>query len=319
MTKRPLKLFSSVLPLTWAASVFAQGVPPTELYHYGPRAPLMRDVNARTVPPADWRDVIMGGGDEFAAPAYRRGLYGCPDLAAGDAYATAPDSWVIRVRLKPACRQPGAFTSIDWTKPDAKFRQWIAKAPGLPFRMADYAKRCVDEGELNITSEFGGDNPCNRIAQRYLADSRFKVIYDHNSPGCWYLRDRACIERIDGTPEEVLSFFPNWKPGVNAPNTLRVAVSALASLGGYDSPTVKALSQRGDSLGQIASALTACGKRTELVRRAQSVLWDYARELSEALPDAQAFAVKIQSACEGKIPAPREDSGAENHAKAPSH
>ncbi len=188
---------------------------PKALYHFGSYEPLMKDVVARTVPEADWRQYIMGDETRFGQKIYRRGLYATshPGFSSyfGDRLlekeaVRAP--WMIRIAVKDECRreEPLNLATLYWDPRVVRFLESL-KDPEFP-DVATLHSRCYyidDETEeevadFEMVTGIGTPTACEAMADKIFQALKPKIAVDSIWHQSWYIRDRSCIERIDGSP-----------------------------------------------------------------------------------------------------------------------
>lgn len=202
--------------------------PPALLYHYGERSVLETDIAAGTVPPAAWTQFILQPKSRWGLPAYRRGLYGCPVSGWGETFAsTAKRPWVMKIQVKESCRKAPVFNLAEI--PESKdFLAWFRSRPQPEFRSyAAFADACFAQiyqgrrfptgfASFALEGKLAGNPKCHSLIQRYADPKRFPIAYDSGVQGCWYIRNRDCIERITGSADELV--------GMNAelPNDIQV-------------------------------------------------------------------------------------------------
>jgi hypothetical protein len=235
-------------------------LPPRRLYHYGSRFILMKDVRERNVPPGDWERFIMGPRRQYTLLSYRRGLYGTshPAFAAyfGDrAFSAGEQPWFVAFELADGCRKPGAVAYASLLGEDAFFRDWFERthqgsdAQGFasleamfPAAAAKSGWTCRFNGELGPAGKTASPmaERCSRVAAKYFDEAGIKVVLDEAwpeiedrsklltlAPVSWYVRDRACLTTVRGTPQEVLEMMAEipefWarNPIAGAPEGLR--------------------------------------------------------------------------------------------------
>ncbi|HUP57304.1 MAG TPA: hypothetical protein VM598_07630 [Bdellovibrionota bacterium] len=189
----------------------ADPLPPAVLYHYGHQGHLLEDAALDTVPESAWYCCVMGLSTSFGLKPFRRGLYGVshPAYASffGDQYVSRADKtpWLMAIHLDPACRAQGAVAGIRSLPTNPAFRRWLAEARGAEFAtVEDYARTCVPPGSLQFTAGSLPETDCERTVARFLDEGGIRVVVDDAWEKSWYVRDRSCITRIDGSAEEVL-------------------------------------------------------------------------------------------------------------------
>jgi hypothetical protein len=192
----------------------ADPLPPAVLYHYGHQGHLLEDAALDTVPEPAWYCCVMGLSTTFGLKPFRRGLYGVshPAYASffGDQFVSRADKtpWLMAIHLDPACRAQGAVAGIRSLPTNPAFRRWLAEARGAEFAtVEDYARTCVPPGSLQFTAGDQPETECERTVARFLDEGGIRVVVDDAWEKSWYIRDRSCITRIDGSAEEVLEMM----------------------------------------------------------------------------------------------------------------
>lgn len=203
--------------LLFAASAGAADLPPKELLHVGEKKVLEENAAAGTVPIAAWDQFVMGEGTTWKLPPYRRGLYGGTDLGDLEKYgaaslATGKAPWVMKIILKDECLSEAASTGTFY---DTRFTAWVM---GNVNEILKQAPQCLQAGSpwggdtANCDMIFTGanflgaeaENDCDRLLTRFLQESGARVVKDAANFDSWYVRDRACIEKIEADPLTVL-------------------------------------------------------------------------------------------------------------------
>ncbi len=218
-------------------------VPPKLSYHFGEQKYLLRNAKIDEVPEEDWKTHIMGEGTTYDLPNVRRGLYVGTDLTTISHYTpncgTGKTPWVKAIHLKEECRDPKVVGDISNLSSDKRFKEWFDKQ----FNKEELAKLILNSPVLQRASDcekvlgsydqfvdsafeysgrpriryhkwhkIQGANEHTEVHE-YVIDewikfNGFRVMLNdnaHEKPSQqWYIRDRSCIEKIDGTPEEVL-------------------------------------------------------------------------------------------------------------------
>lgn len=200
-------------------------LPPAVLYHFGRKSYLLQDALWGTIPEDVWKNAIMGEGNYGLLP-FRRGLYGAshPSFAEnwGDyALNSGQEPWFIAIHVKPGCRRPENAAVISGLPWDGRFQKWFSAAkPAAYPALKDFVSACYAD-RVGLTIAFVsnlGSSPsdCEPVLQDFLTAADIKVVFDEALPDAdspedsfaapmsWYIRDRACIESIEGTPEQVL-------------------------------------------------------------------------------------------------------------------
>ena len=206
------------------ASVSVEGkvsLPPMVLYHGGSRKTLDEDIKAGTVPKAAWDRYVMGDETNFDLPRWRRGFYGAEEVLITTTYAGismgrggAP--WTVRIHLAPECRQPAAvFNEYEmFTNEDTVFGSWLRSTSVLQDpRSAECiyktgsGRSAWDPGPVYLISQLSENERntasfCGDVVDRFFNENHIKIVLDGKVINSWYIRDRACIEKLDGSPDD---------------------------------------------------------------------------------------------------------------------
>lgn len=183
---------------------------PQYLFHFGRGTVLARDVAERTVPLSDWNDFIVGEKTSWRLPRFRRGLYGTEKALRADAFANPDDPGLLRIEIKPACREPSKVGTTLGLDLDARFRDWI----GTGFSV--FVQKCISaRGDL-LVRNYSGTNEstpsnamleCEKIVDDFFNAHDIRIVQDEVIDASWYIRDRACIQTIEGTSGEILQWM----------------------------------------------------------------------------------------------------------------
>ncbi|MFL5784862.1 MAG: hypothetical protein ACJ76H_09655 [Bacteriovoracaceae bacterium] len=174
-----------------------RSVVPGHLYHIGRTDHLYKNIAAGNVPQEDWDNFIMNGKGRYNLTSARRGLYGTVGLDT-NTVGRGRYNWIMRIALRPECRKPERVATLDKLHLDQRFIDWFPKA-----------KRKMTFEEFKSNCEIPVHNPdgyvkseCDEIAVTFFHDLKIFVIQDHVMEKSFYIRNRDCIERITGTPDE---------------------------------------------------------------------------------------------------------------------
>jgi hypothetical protein len=232
---------------------------PDVLYHFGQRQHLVEDARADTIPETVWNTIVMGGASKNRLHPFRRGLYGTTHPAFADNFGP----WFMAVRVKEACRRPEAVAVPSTLHRDARFERWLDSTPDRPFRdPSEFSARCHRAASppeeaagrlfLSVQNVVGEEEPkegpCERALQRLYDDAGVKLVLDEAwleqryiginllTRVSWYLRDRSCIDRIDGEVADIVPMLASvadlWDeqpvPRVETSDSPRITVSSDA-------------------------------------------------------------------------------------------
>ncbi|MGZ3710895.1 MAG: hypothetical protein ACXVBE_04030 [Bdellovibrionota bacterium] len=204
--------------LLFSALTFAEDaprLPPKVLYHFGKKAHLLQDAELDTIPEDVWDNSIMSGESRYSLMPFRRGLYGGESIGIVEGYGDmylSEKPWLMAIHVKDSCRDPENIVPLE---KDHKFGTWLMKNPTAALmeisgclNMA--AESCDDimiSSKLTLTFHDRQENRCEKMLNAYYDESEIKLIADKAHPDSWYIRDRSCIEKIDGSPKELLEIF----------------------------------------------------------------------------------------------------------------
>ncbi len=204
---------------------------PAKLYHYGAYEVLMKNIAAKTVPSQDWDRYIMGDKARYGQKGYRRGLYGSShpsyasyfsDIAVG----SGKQQWLMEVELTEVCQSQKPF-SLDALYNDPRVIDFISRdlnrTYGSPEEFRDkcypyYPEFKTRAPRLEFISGTAAENTCEKFVNTLFEELKPKVVLDDAWPGSWYIRDRACIQSIRGTPQDLLPILSH--PGFWSKTTL---------------------------------------------------------------------------------------------------
>lgn len=189
--------------------------PPKYLYHFGAYSSLIKSVH-KQIPKPVWDNAVMARGGGYRVVPYRRGYYGCSNphwcSSFTERQGEKPEPWLIRLTIKNSCLIPSAVAIPSKIIASQEF---IRKAG---------ANSC-SESELTLVG--GDESHCDQAMNRYLEENSIKLVFDEAMPdfedrnqsfafpNSWYIRDRNCVEKITGSPAEILSAMTKanfWLP-----------------------------------------------------------------------------------------------------------
>ncbi len=238
-------------------SLIAQGVhdetrvPREKLFHYGKRSILLKNVAEGTIPYSDWNQFIMGNETRFKLKRYRRGLYGTEYAEDADRFGDASYDWLMEIRIKKDCLLSTKTSTLIDLPSSVRFKTWFGKKRG-GVSLEDWSKKCFQDqkypkGEYFNEYRNPGEQPddsesvCEKIAADYFEDLKFAFIQDTagDLSRSWYIRDRECIETIQGSDSYWSREFSireelwknTCKPGRNHRNNVRIWFTALSNAG----------------------------------------------------------------------------------------
>lgn len=227
-------LLTLMLVVTAHLTAVAAGVRETRvLFHAGERAILRENLEAHTVPATAWDKFIMGK-THFDLPEYRKGLYGAETVAGTSLYALyrfldGGDGWLMAITVKQDCLSPasvhaGGYVVRAEAYDAGRFARWYAnhrdryrkleKTCLLEYRdFSEWHEGILYSLQKAAPAERALSDRCTPVLDDYLKEEKLKVVFDAVNPASWYLRDRACIEDIRGTPDELFTLILDQKIG----------------------------------------------------------------------------------------------------------
>lgn len=255
---------------------------PKHLFHFGQQKYLLEDAQIDSIPQEAWDKYVMGDSTSNQLPHARRGLYGGininyishfgPDCGAGKT------PWFMVIHVDDQCRGSEVVGDFRDIPNSSEFKTWfentwVPNNPGTPLDSIDaFLKSAVDfkreTGMFRIRyhqrHRIRGENANTalheEILKAWIEYKNFKIMFndlgknDTSQDSQWYIRDINCIEKIDGTPDEVLGwisqrtdFWRNHRSYGNRPqmkdfdSPVITLLKALADLGPLDSGHVAAL------------------------------------------------------------------------------
>lgn len=279
-------LLAATLSLILSAS--ATDFVPKALYHFGSYEPLMKDVAARTVPERDWSRYIMGDETRFGQKIYRRGLYGTAhpgfssyfgDRLLENEAVRAP--WMIRIAVKDECRREEPL-NLATLYLDPRVVRALAtfRDPEFP-DAASFHSGCyhIDDDSEEEIADFemvtgvAPATPCEAMADRIFRTLKPKIAVDSIWHQSWYIRDRSCIERIDGSATSNLKWMTEipgyWldRPTTNYKRKWNYFQNASVAL-----ILMRALIEAPVADGRLLAALKREAKNSDLANPASSWL-----------------------------------------------
>ncbi len=194
---------------------------PDVLYHYGQYDVLMKNVEARTVPQEDWDRFIMGDRTRYQQKWYRRGLYGSshPGYAAWfmDIRKPGQEPWFMAIRMTESCRKTPSYNMAKLFADPRVINYFETRKPNEYKSIDDYRDQCFDSitesgvqyWHMKVETMAGREawTDCEKFVNRLFDGLHAQVIEDMSWDESWYIRDRDCIESIQGTPVEVIEMI----------------------------------------------------------------------------------------------------------------
>lgn len=198
-------------------------LPPSTLFHVGQKPHMLANGRAGTIDEETWNRHIMGDSTNFALSPWRRGLYGGKDYDTLELYANlylgSPRGqkkvpWLMKITVKEECLRPEAVTDLAT---DQKYLSWLFENAA---RVAQYASICLnlktkDCRDLIVgaqnTGGSGRETPCDDLLQDVILGTKARVVRDVEWHSSWYLRDRACIGKLEAGPAVLLETLAGAK------------------------------------------------------------------------------------------------------------
>jgi hypothetical protein len=257
-------------------------VVPTKLYHFGERKYLDENIAARTIPEKAWHEHVMGEG-RYGLNPLRRGLYGTASLDTNDFYSDYMHNALMEIHISPECTLPEHVVTLIHLPQDPKFAKWFLNAKEIPFlTLTAFEEACFEQdgSPKNMKMIRGGwESICEKIVTRFLDEASIKVVHDHEIQKSFYIRDRACIKTVLGTPEELLHLFASqihlWLNSCHE-DTLKMSEKTKSlfavltdALGNYDKPvpaaTIDQLKQNVSLLKEAEDSAGLKKKMTDII------------------------------------------------------
>lgn len=209
-------------PFATAANPSPSALPPKVLYHMGQKKHLQENERSG-IPDEVWEQNIMGRGTHFGLVPYRRGLYGGKNFDSlelyGNRYLEARHGgkkipWVMKITIKDECLRPEHVTDLAT---DQNYLKWLFTNAAYLMQNASFC--------LNLkTSDCAGlvigtqavshgreENVCDDLMQKMLVETKAKVVRDTEWDSSWYIRDRACIEKMEANANSTLDTLAEAK------------------------------------------------------------------------------------------------------------
>lgn len=184
---------------------------PSRIYHYGKKPFLMEDIQARNVPDEPWTKFIMGDVTRFNLGGSRRGLYGTGGIEA-NSFGGGDYNWLMEIRIKEECRKPERVVTYPGLTSDERFKDWYKKRKGPEDPTSDltydqFSTTCYWGDVPNMNFHGFNDKKCEAIIQQFLREAKIGIVQDHIITKSFYIRDKSCIETINGLPDEWIELF----------------------------------------------------------------------------------------------------------------
>jgi hypothetical protein len=203
-------------------SVFAQAddkLPPKVLFHMGHKPFMEADGKLGNIPEDVWEHEIMGSDTRYGLVPFRRGLYGGEEFDNLELYANlflGSDKipWMMKITLNERCRNPKA---VNLQMFDSRYAPWVIAHVNEILKSAQDClnPQATDCWDLllgfNAIAYGKKENPCDALQSQFLADTKAKIVKDGDWEKSWYIRDRACVQKIESSPQTVLETLAEAK------------------------------------------------------------------------------------------------------------
>lgn len=216
-------------------------LPPERIYHYGSFQTLIQNANSHSIKENVWNNFIRGKG-RSNLNEYRSGFYGCRTPAQCEVYGNLTPGqkpWLNIIKIKRQCRDDVQLPNYLYQ--DDKFTHWYKnKASKNDLTLNDFIKRC--QNSFQLTRVGPNENVCDKIVSSYFNQSNVGIVLDEAMPDAkkpqlayqemnsWYIKDRLCIETVDGQPNEILQLLSEdkyWQNPNELPNSRVKAIVLL--------------------------------------------------------------------------------------------
>ena len=196
-----------------AGVLHSDRVPRATIFHYGKKEVLLKDVTAGNIPEQDWDDYIMGEKTRFKLKPFRRGFYGTEYAEDADRFGDSTYNWLVEIELKPECLVPSRVVSLVYLPQSEVFRKWYDEK-GFSTTFTQWKEFCFDSQNYPRSKYFiDYKNPsetanfnetgCEGVVARYYGEQKYAFIHDYAGDlvRSWAIRDRSCIQKINGSDE----------------------------------------------------------------------------------------------------------------------
>ncbi len=193
-------------------------LPPATLYHYGKPEVLAKDVRANQVPVRDWNVYIMGPKSRFILNPYRKGLYGTDMPEDANKFSDAEYSALMAIKIKEECLVPSRVSSVIALATQTRFKDWFdEKDRGISVQ--EWSKQCYQTDGRPVENQFRFyqtrdavaenhvETLCEKFVNQFWKDTRMAIVHDPAVSRSWAIRDRNCIEGIEGSAEYWVKAF----------------------------------------------------------------------------------------------------------------
>ena len=187
-----------------------------QLFPGGDLALLKANIKQGTISSRAWREAIFAKKTNFDLPDYRKGLYGAETVAGTNLYLmyqllAGHQPWMMTIRVNANCLPLSYDSSYSLT--EGVFADWAKKTVSP----AEF-KSCAEGSSWNLGTfyDVSADpdaNECVGHLERFLTSRKTPIVFDLVNRDSWYIRDRSCISKIEGTADQNLRALIDNKVG----------------------------------------------------------------------------------------------------------
>lgn len=197
-------------------------LPPSIFYHVGKRRNLFQNIAAGAITQEVWDKYIFGG-PRFPLPMWRRGYYGAsnaqvPFYYGHDLIRDGEVPWMEFTTIDSACLKPEVTFDQrrEFVSESSAFMLYFGTAWSRYYPTLDAARQeCVQKEADKIKYNAltmrrtidDEDKGCDKLVHDFLVERQYKTVFDAREDNSWYLRDRACISKLTGTDDDMLTFL----------------------------------------------------------------------------------------------------------------
>lgn len=183
-----------------------KSIVPKAIYHFGKEEHMRENAQQGNIPQKAWDEFVMGEYTKWGLARNRRGFYG----TAGIDTNSFGSSWLVEVQIADACRNPQNVVSFINMHKTSRFKNWFNEQNAKEQLFANiqaFKQACYQEdGNPHLSYKGNSNDPkCEKVFDSYLESTDVKIVQDHVVDKAFYIRDRSCIKKIVGTPEEIVS------------------------------------------------------------------------------------------------------------------
>lgn len=168
---------------------------PSKIYHYGKKEHLLDNVEEKTITKSVWKKHIMGDKSVYSLKKTRRGLYGTGGVDTNN-FASRGAEWLMQISIKKECRSPERVISLNNLESNPRYISWSNQTK-QKIEVKNFSNTCKTNMYEGYTLP-----ECEEMVEQFLSDNKIAVILDHYINKSFYIRDRDCIENIEGSPND---------------------------------------------------------------------------------------------------------------------